>query len=58
MKSKDKIEAVGRDSDRGVVPSRGTKEPEPCVIPPELVREQLQRILAGLKESLQVTLRS
>ncbi len=46
MKSKDKIEPVGRDSDRRAVPSGGMEEPEPCVIPPESVREQLHRVLA------------
>jgi len=46
LKSKDKTESVHRDSDRSAVPSGGTEERGPCVIPPESVREQLHRILA------------
>lgn len=46
MRSKDNINSVRRDSDRSTVPSGGKEEPEPCVIPPESVRDQLHRILA------------
>ena len=46
MELKEKKESAPRDLDPTVVPIKGSGMPEPCVIPPESVREQLQKILA------------